>query len=108
MPYVEVEPDIFVVIEEWVELVDRGEIGRVVVEADMDAVLLGKRREAEASALAAEAVKLDDTPAMRLALVEKAVGARQARPGQLNLLDQAEKAGADVQELRKLVGTPPK
>ncbi len=70
--------------------------------------LLSTRRDVQAAALAAEALKLDDTPAMRLALVEKAVGVRQARPDQLELLDQAEKAGADVKDLRKLVGSPPK
>ena len=70
--------------------------------------LLGIHKDVLAGTLASEAVKIDDTPAMRLALVEKAVGARQARPDQLALLDQAEKAGADVKELRKLVGQPPK
>lgn len=70
--------------------------------------LLMLARDDEAGRLAAETIRLDDTPATRIALVEKATRLAQPRKAQLPLLDEAAKAGAEVGELRKRVAAAPK
>jgi hypothetical protein len=55
----------------------------------LHAVLLAAGRDAEGMKLAEESIKLDDTPAMRVALVRWAVNAKQPRQRHSTLLDEA-------------------
>lgn len=71
--------------------------------ANMYFALLAADRTMDAERYADEAVKLDDTPTMRVELVRRAIEGNQGSDQQLRLLDQAEKSGADVAELRALV-----
>ncbi|MFN0011888.1 MAG: thioredoxin family protein [Phycisphaerales bacterium] len=68
--------------------------------AKLYASLLAAQREADATAVGAEAVRLDDTGAMRVALVEWALRAKQARPAQAAWLDEAKDKGEFVGPLR--------
>ncbi len=70
--------------------------------------LLMLGRDDEAGRLATETIRLDDTPATRISLVEKATRLAQPRKAQLPLLDEAAKGGAEVGELRKRVAAAPK
>ena len=70
--------------------------------------LLMLGRDDDATKLAAMTIGLDDTPATRIALVEKALRLGQGRKAQTAILDDAAKAGADVAELRKKAAASPK
>ncbi len=70
--------------------------------------LLMLGRDDDAAKLAAMTIGLDDTPATRIALVEKAARLGQGRKAQVGLLDDAAKSGADVAELRKKAAASPK
>jgi thiol-disulfide isomerase/thioredoxin len=76
--------------------------------AELYVGLLMAGRDGEAGNLAAEAIRLDDTPTTRIALVNKAVRLGQGRKAQLALLDEAAKGGTDVGDLRKRVAAAPK
>lgn len=76
--------------------------------AGLYAGLLMLGRDEEATKLATMTIGLDDTPAARIALVEKALRLEQGRKAQVGLLDEAAKAGADVAELRKKAAASPK
>jgi hypothetical protein len=76
--------------------------------AGMYAGLLMAGRDEEATSLAAGATKLDDTPTTRVMLVAKAVQKGQPRRAQGALLDEAERAGRNVGELRKKIAASPK
>lgn len=64
------------------------------------ASVLAAGRMDEAKAAAAEAIKADDSPEMRVALVSWALEADQARPEHEAWLDEAATAGADVAQVR--------
>jgi thioredoxin 1 len=66
------------------------------------AMLAGGRDE-DAAKVAAAAIKAEDTPEMRLALVNKAVEAKMLRRAQLGLLDEAAAKGGDAAELKARV-----
>jgi thiol-disulfide isomerase/thioredoxin len=76
--------------------------------AGMYAGLLMAGRDEEAASLAAGVMKLDDTPTTRVMLVAKAVQKGQPRRAQGALLDEAERAGRNVGELRKKIEASPK
>jgi hypothetical protein len=65
----------------------------------LHAVMLAAGRETEAQAVLDEAIKLDDSPAMRVGLVGRAVHVGQPRPIHIALLDQAEAAGSESTKL---------
>ena len=65
----------------------------------LHAVMLAAGREAEAQAVLDEAIKLDDSPEMRVGLVGRAVHVGQPRQIHLALLDQAEAAGSESTKL---------
>ena len=71
--------------------------------ANMYMGLLAADRKVDAERYADEAAKLDDTSATRVELVRRAVEQGYASDQQLRLLDEAEKKGADVTELRAQV-----
>lgn len=68
--------------------------------ARMYASLLLAKRDQDAAKFAAEAVKLDDTGAMRAALVRAAVDNRVGHKDLYPMLDAADKSGELVQDLR--------
>jgi thiol-disulfide isomerase/thioredoxin len=61
---------------------------------------LGTGRDADAQRVADEAVRLDDSAWVRVAMVNKAVEAGKARAWMGAMLDRAEKMGADVSKPR--------
>lgn len=63
--------------------------------------LLAAGRDSDAAATAAEAVRLDDSSWTRIMLVSRALDARQARPDQARLLDEAAAKGANITAHRK-------
>ena len=69
--------------------------------AKLYASLLAAKRDGDAAAVSAEAVKLDDTGPMRRVLVEWALRAKQGRPSLVALLDEAKAKGEFVEPLRK-------
>ena len=79
----------------WADSSFRGTAGKLY-----GACLAADRAE-DADRLAAEAVKLDPSGAMRAALVEGAIAMKQPRVTQHRLLDEAEQAGEKVADLRR-------
>ena len=71
--------------------------------ANLYAGLLAAGREDDAKMVAAAGIKLEDTPQMRIALVQKAVDAAQPRAAQLDLLDQAAQKGESADGLKQQV-----
>lgn len=65
--------------------------------------LLAAGREADAVRVAAEAVKLDDTGAMRRTLVERALRAGRVRADHMGMLQDAKRSGEPVDELLREV-----
>ncbi len=64
------------------------------------ASLLMAKRSEDAAALLAEAIKLDDTGAMRVALARAAIENKAGHKGLYPLLDEAQKSGEAVEGLR--------
>lgn len=71
--------------------------------ANLYFALLAADRGMDAERYADAAIKLDDTSSMRVELVRRAIEGQQGTEQQLRLLDEAEKKGADVDELRTQV-----
>jgi len=73
------------------------------------ASLLAADRDDDAQKVAAETIKLDDTPEVRMKLVEFALRANEPRQRHATWLNEASEAGATVQELqpiaRQLIAT---
>lgn len=65
------------------------------------ASLLLAGRESDAQSFAVQAIRLDDTGAMRIALVRAAVDNRVGRPEQWEMLDAASRSGESVATLRE-------
>lgn len=65
------------------------------------ASLLLSKREDDAKKVVAEALKVDDSAALRVALVRAAVEHKAGRAEQLEMLDSAAKGGESVDELRQ-------
>ncbi|MFN0134712.1 MAG: thioredoxin family protein [Phycisphaerae bacterium] len=65
------------------------------------AALLAAGRDKDAADVAGEAIKLDDSAEMKIAMVQTALRAKAPRKEQLDLLAAAEKSGANVEEVRK-------
>lgn len=64
------------------------------------AALLAAGRDKDAAELADEAIKLDDSAEMKIAMVQTALRAKAPRKEQVDLLAAAEKSGANVAEVR--------
>ena len=64
-------------------------------------MILAAGREAEAQAVLDEAIELDDSPEMRVALVGAAIYVGQPREDHHALLDQAEAAGSEATNLMR-------
>lgn len=69
--------------------------------AKLYAALLAADREADAASMLSAAIPADDTGELRLAVVSRALDAKQPRPAQRELLDAAAAKGTDVEAARK-------
>lgn len=67
------------------------------------AALLAAGRDADAAAVAAAAIKCDDTPDTRMALVQRALELQQPRPAQRTLLQVPQPQPGDTPELNALL-----
>ena len=67
----------------------------------MYASLLAADRDDDAQKIAAETIKLDDTPEVRMKLVEFALRANEPRQRHATWLSEASEAGATVQGMQQ-------